>query len=68
MGSQNSKDMKYWANDEPWFVTGLFYSTKILPKRNKGSVSQNLKNESDSDIYEQVLLPLFKQFITRFFL
>ena len=31
-GHQNSKNLKYWANDEPGFMTGLFYSTKILLK------------------------------------
>ena len=31
-GPQNSKSLKYWANDEPGFMTGLFYSTKILLK------------------------------------
>ena len=31
-GPQNSKILKYWANDEPGFMTGLFYSTKILLK------------------------------------
>ena len=32
MGPQNFKSLKYWANDEPGFLTGLFYSTKILLK------------------------------------
>ena len=26
MESQNSKSLKHWANDEPGFITGLFYS------------------------------------------
>ena len=32
IGPQNSKSLKYWANDEPGFMTGLFNSTKILLK------------------------------------
>ena len=32
MGSQHSKSLKYWANDEPGFMTGLFYITMILLK------------------------------------
>ena len=32
MGPQNSKSLKYWANDKPGFMTGLFYNTKILLK------------------------------------
>ena len=32
-GPQNSKSLKYWANDEPGFMSDLLYSTKILLKR-----------------------------------
>ena len=32
MGPQNLESLKYWANDEHGFMTGLFYSTKILLK------------------------------------
>ena len=32
IGPQNSKSLKYWTNDEPGFMTGLFNSTKILLK------------------------------------
>ena len=32
MGPENSKSLKYWANDEPGFMTGLFYSIMILLK------------------------------------
>ena len=32
MGPQNSKSLKYWANDEPGFMIGQFYSAKILLK------------------------------------
>ena len=38
MGPHNSKSLKYWPNDEPGFMTGLFYGTKILLKLYKGSV------------------------------
>ena len=31
-GPQNSKSLKYWANDKPGFMSGPFYSTKILLK------------------------------------
>ena len=31
-GPQNSKSLKYWANDKPEFMTGLFYSKKIMLK------------------------------------
>ena len=31
-GPQNPKSLKYWAYGEPEFMTGLFYSTKILLK------------------------------------
>ena len=51
MGPQNSRSLKYWANDETGFMTGLFYSTKIL----KGLLAQKLKN--GSDIYEHVHFP-----------
>ena len=30
MGPWNCSSLKYWANDEPGFMTDLFYSTKIL--------------------------------------
>ena len=43
-GPQNSKSLKYWANDEGWFMSSLFYSTKILLKNLiKGQFAQNLK-------------------------
>ena len=29
MGPQNSKSLKYWANDERGLMSGLFYSLKI---------------------------------------
>ena len=32
IGPQNSKSLKHWANDEPGFMSGLFYSTKVLLK------------------------------------
>ena len=32
MGPPNSKRLKYWANDEPGFMTEIFYSAKILLK------------------------------------
>ena len=32
MGAQNFKSLKYWTDDELGFMTGLFYSTKILLK------------------------------------
>ena len=32
MGPQNSKSLKYWANDERGLMTGLFYCLKILLK------------------------------------
>ena len=55
MGSENSKSLKYWANDEPGFMTGLFYSTKILLKTlKKGSVCKNLKRGSDD--YEHMMI------------
>ena len=50
MGSQNSKSLKYWANDEPGFITGLFYRYWHLIL----TFAQNFKNESD--IYEHVHL------------
>ena len=34
---ENSKSLKYWTNDKPRFMTGLFFSTKILLKLNYGS-------------------------------
>ena len=52
MGPQNSKSLKYWANDEPGFMTGLFFSTKIARNLTNGQFAQNLKN--GSDIYEHV--------------
>ena len=43
-GPQNPKSLKYWADDEGWFMSGLFYSTKILLKNLiKGQFAQNLK-------------------------
>ena len=52
-GPQNPKSLKYWADDEGWFMSGLFYSTKILLKKlNKGSVCTKPKNGSQS--YEHV--------------
>ena len=50
---QNSKSLKYWANNEPGFISGLFDRTKILLKNLKnGQPVHNLKN--GSDIYEHV--------------
>ena len=42
--------LKYWANDESGFMTGLFYS--IAKNFTKGQLAQNLKN--GSDIYDYV--------------
>ena len=53
MGAQNFKSLKYWTDDELGFMTGLFYSTKILLKtKQKVRLHKNLKNEFD--IYEHV--------------
>ena len=30
MEPQNSKSLKYWPNDGPGFMIGLFHSTKIV--------------------------------------
>ena len=32
MGPQNSKSLKYWANDELGFMSGAFHKAKILLK------------------------------------
>ena len=48
MGPQNSKSLKYWANGEPGFKTGLFHK-----KLYKGSVCT--KPQNGSDIYERAL-------------
>ena len=53
MGPQNSKNLKYWVNDEPSIMTDLFYSTKIIAKYlTKGQFAQNVRN--GSDIYKHV--------------
>ena len=51
---QNSKSLKFCANDEPGFLNGQFYSTNqdIAKNLAKGQFAQNLKNRSD--IYEHV--------------
>ena len=55
MGPQNFRSLKYWANDEPRFMTGLFYSNQDIAKNlTKGQFEQNLQN--GSDIYEYDLI------------
>ena len=52
-GPQNFKSLKYWVNNEPGFMAGLFYSTKIFAKNlTKGHFAQNLKD--GPDIYKHV--------------
>ena len=55
MGPQNFRSLKYWANDEPRFMTGPFYSNQDIAKNlTKGQFEQNLQN--GSDIYEYALI------------
>ena len=59
MGPQNSTSLKYWANDEPEFVTGTFSQYQDIAKNlSKGQSAQNLKN--GYDIYETVLIMAIK--------
>ena len=61
MGLQNSKMFKYRANDESGFMTGLFYSTKILLKTSQrvslhktskmGLIFMNMSNSASTDIH-----------------
>ena len=51
MGPQNSESLKYWANDEPGFMTGMIAKNVI-----KGQFAQSLKN--GSDISGHVHMPL----------
>ena len=54
-GPHNSESFKYWANDEPGFMTGQFYSIyQDIAKNMKGEFAQNLKN--GPDIYEHALI------------
>ena len=54
MGPQNSKSLKYWANDEPGFMIRLVLDYQDIAKNlTKSQFAQNLQN--GSNIYEHVL-------------
>ena len=55
MGPQNSKSLKYWANDEPGFVYGwsILQYQDIAKNLTKVHFAQNL--QIGSDIYEHFL-------------
>ena len=58
---QNSKSLKYWANNESGFKTGLFSSTKILEKTQQmislhktskmGLVLMSMSKNGESNIF-----------------
>ena len=68
-GSQNSKCLKHWANDELGLVSDLFYRTKILPKTLKRvSLHKTLKMDlifmNLSNYRKSTLVgPMTKQFV-----
>ena len=53
LGPQNSRSLKYWANEEPGFYDWPILQYKDIAKNlTKGQFAQNLKN--GSDIYQHV--------------
>ena len=57
-GPQNSKSVKYWANDEPGFMIGLVLDYQDTAKNlTKSQFAENLQN--GSNIYELVLFLIF---------